>query len=81
MHQVLTIFNLKAIFYVNVAYFLFLANVIIFYPLKTPEKQSFSGVFGGYKLETMTSNGLVQDFIYVLCIFYVDIVQLWCKYF
>ena len=73
MHQVLTIFNLKAIFYVNVAYFLFLANVIIFYPLKTPEKQSFSGIFSGYKLETMTSNGLSAGF-------YLRTMHFLCRY-
>ena len=37
---------------------LFLANVPILYPLKTPENQRFSGVFRGYKMGTLTRNGL-----------------------
>ena len=36
----------------------FLANVPILYPLKTPENQKFSGVFRGYKMETLARNGL-----------------------
>ena len=36
----------------------FLANVLILYPLKTPENQRFSGVFRGYKMKTLAWNGL-----------------------
>ena len=36
----------------------FLVNVSILYPLKTPETQRFSGVFMGYKIETLVRNGL-----------------------
>ena len=36
----------------------FLANAPILYPLKTPENQSFSGVFRGYKMGILTRNGL-----------------------
>ena len=35
----------------------FLTNVPILYPLKTPENQRFSGVFRGYKMETLARNG------------------------
>ena len=42
-----------------VCYFdLFLANVPILYPLKTPENQWFSGVFRGYKRATLVRNEL-----------------------
>ena len=37
---------------------LFLVNVPILYPLKTPENLRFSGVFRKYKMETSTRNGL-----------------------
>ena len=40
----------------------FLANVYILYPLKTPENQRFSGVFRGYKIGTLTRNGLSSVF-------------------
>ena len=36
---------------------LFLANVPILYPLKTPENIRFSGVFRRYKMETLARNG------------------------
>ena len=36
----------------------FLANIPILYSLKTPENQSFSGVFRGYKMGTLTENRL-----------------------
>ena len=36
----------------------FQANVPILYPLKTPENQRLSGVFRGYKIETLARNGL-----------------------
>ena len=32
----------------------FLAKVIIFYPLKTPENLRFSGAFRGYKMGTLS---------------------------
>ena len=38
----------------------FLANVPILYPLETPENLWFSGVFRGYKMETLAKNGLIQ---------------------
>ena len=41
---------------------LFLANVPILYPLKTPEKLWFYGVFGGYKMETLARNRLIIYF-------------------
>ena len=34
------------------------ANVTILYPLKRPGNQKFSGVFRGYKMETLARNGL-----------------------
>ena len=34
-----------------------MANVPILYPLKTPENLWFSGVFRGYKIETLAKNG------------------------
>ena len=37
---------------------LFLANVSISYPLKTPENQSFTGVSRGYKMGALPKNGL-----------------------
>ena len=37
---------------------LFLANVPILYPVKTPENFWFSGVFMGYKMGTLARNGL-----------------------
>ena len=39
---------------------LLLANIPILCPLKTPENLWFSGVFGGYKIGTLASNGLNQ---------------------
>ena len=36
----------------------FLAYAPLLYPLKTPEKQRPSGVFRGYKMETLARNGL-----------------------
>ena len=36
----------------------FLANVPMSYPLKTPGIQMFSGAFRGYKMGTLTRNGL-----------------------
>ena len=36
----------------------YLTNVPILYPLKKPENQSFSGVFRGYKIETLIRHGL-----------------------
>ena len=42
----------------------FLPNVPILYPLKTPKKQRFSGVFKGYKVGTLARNGL-KNVIYV----------------
>ena len=36
----------------------FLANVLILYPLKTPENRWFFGVFRGYKMGTLARNGL-----------------------
>ena len=37
---------------------LFLANVPILYPQKTPENLWFSGVLGSYKTRTLARNGL-----------------------
>ena len=37
---------------------LFQINVFILYPMKTPEKQRFSGVFRGYKMGALARNGL-----------------------
>ena len=37
---------------------LFLANVPILHPLKTPENLWFFGVFKGYKIGTLVRNGL-----------------------
>ena len=37
---------------------LFLVNIPILYPLKTLENRWFSGVFRGYKMETLARNGL-----------------------
>ena len=39
---------------------LFLANVLILYPLKTSEKLRFSDVFRGYKVGTLARSGLNQ---------------------
>ena len=36
----------------------FLAKVLIIYPLKTPESDSFPAVFRGYKIGTLSRNGL-----------------------
>ena len=36
----------------------FLVNVLILYPLKTPEKQRCSGAFRGYKMGILARNGL-----------------------
>ena len=36
----------------------FLVNVPILYPPKTPDKESFSGVISGYKIETLAQGGL-----------------------
>ena len=36
----------------------FLANVTILHPLKTPESQRFSGVFRGYKMVTLARKKL-----------------------
>ena len=38
----------------------FLANAPILYPLKTAENFWFSGVFRGYKMETLARNGLME---------------------
>ena len=35
----------------------FLTNILIFYPLKTPENQGFSGVFREYKMGTLRGIG------------------------
>ena len=39
----------------------FLANIPILYPLKTPENQRLSGVFRGYKMQTLARNGLRKE--------------------
>ena len=39
---------------------LFMANVGILYLLETTENLWFSGIFRGYKIETLTKNGLSQ---------------------
>ena len=39
---------------------LFLANVPILYPMKTPKNLRFSGVFSGYKMGTLARNVLTQ---------------------
>ena len=44
----------------------FLTNVPILYPLERPENQRFSGVFRGYKIRTLTRNGLVIALSYVI---------------
>ena len=36
---------------------LFLVNIFILYPQKTPEKLWFSGAFRGYKMRTLAKNG------------------------
>ena len=38
----------------------FLANATILYSLKTPGNQKPSGVFRGYKMETVARNGLIK---------------------
>ena len=38
----------------------YLASVPILYPLKTPANQKTSGVVRGYKMRTMTQNGLLK---------------------
>ena len=38
----------------------FLANVLILYPLKTPENLWFSGVFRGYKMGALARNRLTN---------------------
>ena len=43
---------------VNLFINLFLANVLILYPLKNPENLRFSGIFRGYKMETLARNVL-----------------------
>ena len=37
---------------------LFLAKLPILYPMKPPETLWFSGIFRGYKIETLARNGL-----------------------
>ena len=39
---------------------LLLANVLIFYPLKTPSNQRFSGAFREYKMGTLARIGLMD---------------------
>ena len=39
----------------------FLANVFILYPPKTPENQTFPGVFGGCKMGILATNGLIVN--------------------
>ena len=54
----------------NVKYFTlnrFLVNVPILYSLKTPENFRLSGVSRGYKMETLTRNGLS---LFLLILFY-----------
>ena len=46
------------IYYVNKRTNPFLLNVPILYPLKTPENQTFSGIFRGYEIEKLGKNGL-----------------------
>ena len=41
----------------------FLANIPILYPLKTPENRWFSGVFKGYKIGTLATNGLKKPYL------------------
>ena len=38
-----------------------LVNITILYPLKTPESQTFCGVFRGYKMKTLARNILKSD--------------------
>ena len=45
--------------YYNSTFNPFLANLPILYPLKTLENQRFSGVFRGYKMETLARNRLI----------------------
>ena len=55
--------NLTCVIYlyifVKVVIISFLANIHILYPLKTPENRRFSGVFRGYKMVTLSRNGLI----------------------
>ena len=44
----------------NLALNLFLAIVLILYPLNTPENKRFSGVFRGYKMGTFAWKGLIE---------------------
>ena len=62
--QVKTIPNHEAL---NVTVNTFLANVSILYPLNTPENLWFSGVFRGYKMETLTKNDLNRFCILIYC--------------
>ena len=39
----------------------FLANILVLDHLKTPENQSFSGVFRGYKMSPLARNGLNEN--------------------
>ena len=43
----------------------FRANVLILYPLKAPENERFSGVFKGYKIGTLVTNG-INHFVPIL---------------
>ena len=45
---------------INLSFDPFLANVSILYPLKTLKKLCFSGVFRGFKMETLARNALNQ---------------------
>ena len=42
-------------------YNLFVANVLILHPLKTPENLWFSGVFKECKMGTLAANGLIKN--------------------
>ena len=39
-----------------------LANVLILYPLKTPENRNFSDVFRGYRIGTLAKKRLIDLF-------------------
>ena len=41
----------------------FLANALIYIPLKTPENLCSSGVFSGYKIGILAINGLKQALV------------------
>ena len=62
------LFHASKIF-VRIVFNPFLANIPILYHLKTPENQRFSGVFRGYKMETLARNGLTKRIFFQIKVF------------